>query len=261
MLYDLLDGMFCDVDVHMERSSSQAREHSLYSRGKLFDAAVLREEDSLGIVTHAVMDADPGPVIPEEKELIPRIGFFNFDGECFVSSNGGSKEKEINRGGVVDSGDKKRCETNGVRDEEDERRRILSAFPITSQEQSRVLQPLLQAVYGGLYAAVLLYEGHTQYQHHSLPYAEVAAKTITTILKSVTEKSKLKMLNFSKKKKSRKSPSTEFKAPKIFVFDVQVCLTFAELNKKLKDVMGSRERQCSSERGKGAGQGHVLEII
>ena len=62
MLYDLLDGMFCDVDMHMERSSSQAREHSLYSRGRLFDVAVLREEDSFGILTHAVIDADLGPV-------------------------------------------------------------------------------------------------------------------------------------------------------------------------------------------------------
>jgi hypothetical protein len=250
--------MFCDVDMHMERSSSQARDDSLYSRGRLFDVAVLREEDSLGIVTHAVMDADLGPVIPEEKELIPRIGFFNFDGECFVASNGGSKEKEINRG-VVDGGDKKRSETNGVRDEEDSSERILSAFPVTSQAQTRALQPLLQAVHGGLYAAVLIYEGQTQ--HHSLPYAEEAAKTISTILKSVTEKLKLKSPNFSKKKKSRKSPTTEFKAPKICDFDVQVCLTFAELNRKLKDVMNSKEKQFSSEKGKGVGQGHVLRFL
>jgi hypothetical protein len=262
MLYDLLDGMFCDVDMHMERSSSQAREHSLYSQGGLFDVAVLREEDSLGIVTHAVIDADLGPVIPEEKELIPRIGFFNFDGECFVASHGGckEKEKEMNRGVVVDGGDKKRSEINGVKDE-DRSERILSAFPITSQAQSRALQPLLQAVHGGLYAAVLIYEGNTQHQHHSLPYAEVAAKTVTTILKSVTEKSKLKSLNFSKEKKSRKSPNTELKAPKIYNFDVQVCLTFAELNRKLTDVMNSREKQYSSDEGKFAGQGHILHCV
>lgn len=247
MLYDLLDGMFCDVDMHMERSSSQAREHSLYSRGRLFDVAVLREEDSLGLVTHAVMDADLGPVIPDEKELIPRIGFFNFDGECFVASDGGCKEKEIDRG-VVDSGDEKRSDANVVRDKEDKSERILSAFPVTSQAQTRALQPLLQAVHGGLYAAVLIYEGNTQ--HHSFPYAEVAAKTISTILKAVTEKSRLKSLNFSKKKKSRKSPNTEFKAPKMCDFDVQVCLTFADLNRKLKDVMNSRERQCSSKKGR-----------
>lgn len=257
MLYNLLDGMFCDVDRHMERSSSQAREHSLYSRGRLFDVAVLREEDSLGIVTHAVIDADLGPVIPEEKELIPRIGFFNFDGECFVESDGVCEE--TNRGVVVDSGDKKRSESIGLRDKEDRSERILSAFPITLQAQTTALQPLLQAVHGGLYAAVLIYEGHTQ--HHSLPYAEDAAKTISTVLNSVTEKSKLKSLNFSKKRKSHKSPITEILAPMIYDFDVQICLTFGELNRKLKDVLNCRERQYLSEKGKSAGQGNVLDDV
>ena len=249
MLYNLLDGMFCDVDMHMERSSGQAGECSLYSRGGLFDVAVLRDEDSVERVTHSVKNADSGPQIPKVEEVVPKIGFFNFDGECFIGSDGGYEQckEEITM--------KASDETKETKNEERGISRELSAFPVTVQAQTRALQPLLQAVHGGLYAAVLVYEGHTQ--HHSLPYAEIAAKNIRNILMLATERSNVKSMKFCKKKQTRKFLKTENSAPKIYVFDVQVCLTFADLNMKLKDVLKTREEEYQLETGEEAVQDHT----
>ena len=243
MLYSLLDGMFCDVDMYMEHSSSKARECSLYSRSRLFDVAVLRDEDSSECVTHADKNVDSGPDIPMAENFIGRIGFFNLDGQCFEGSDGGYEEN--NKGIVVDSVQKESDETKKIMDGIGGIDIEVSAFPVTDQARTRALQPLLQAVHAGLHAAVLVYEGN-----HSLPYAEVASKNIRTILKSATDRSKLKSVNFCKMKQKRKSPSTEYLAPIVYVFDVQVCLTFAELNRKLKEVLKAREDGRSLNTGK-----------
>ena len=245
MLYNLLDGMFCDVDMYMEHSSIKARECSLYSRSRLFDVAVLRDEDSFECVAHVEKNADSGPKTPKAEDLVGRIGFFNFDGQCFEGSDG--RYEKNKKGIVVDSVQRESDETKKIMDGIGGIDLEISAFPVTDQARTRALQPLLQAVHGGLHAVVLLYEGQ-----HSLPYAEVASKTIRTILTSVTDRSKLKSVNICKMKQKRKSPSTESLAPMVFVFDVQVCLTFADLNRKLKEVLKAREDGCSLRTGKDA---------
>ena len=245
MLYSLLDGMFCDIDRHMEQSSSKARECSLYSRSKLFDVAVLRDEDSFTCVTHVDKNVDSGPKIPKAEDLVGKIGFFNFDGECFVGSDGGYEENK--KGVVIDSIHNKSEETKGITGGKGGVDIEVSAFPVTDQARTKALQPLLQAVHAGLHAAVLVYE-----RHHSLPYAEVASNNIRAILKSATDRSKLKSVNFCKMKQKRKSPSTEYLAPMVYIFDVEVCLTFAELNRRLKGVLKARADECSLKTGKDA---------
>ena len=245
MLYSLLDGMFCDTDMHMENSSSKARECSLYSRSKLFDVAVLRDEDSFECVTYVDKNEDSGPNIPKAEDFVGKIGFFNFDGQCFEGSDGGYEENK--KGIVIDSVQKKSEETKGITGGKGGVDIEVSAFPVTDQARTKALQPLLQAVHAGLHAAVLVYE-----RHHSLPYAEVASNNIRAILKSATDRSKLKSVNFCKMKQKRKSPSTEYLAPMVYIFDVEVCLTFAELNRRLKGVLKARADECSLKTGKDA---------
>ena len=102
--------MFRDVDEHMECSSSQQKEYSLYAGESLFNVAVLREEDSLAQAPSAecsqyVMSPQYSPQYTENdknemnKKLSSstedknktlkktRVAFINFNGDPFSSSS------------------------------------------------------------------------------------------------------------------------------------------------------------------------------
>ena len=66
-LYDSLDKMFSNVDLHMEHSATQLKERSLYAGESLFNVAVLRDEDSLGVLLLAE-SSQSDPVSGEERQ-------------------------------------------------------------------------------------------------------------------------------------------------------------------------------------------------
>ena len=92
--------MFCDVDTHMEYSSSQLTEVSPFAGEKMFHAAALREEDSFGQTVFAGNSPtnmqteedcenerkDGGSIdsgMEECSAVRPRIAFISFNGDPF----------------------------------------------------------------------------------------------------------------------------------------------------------------------------------
>ena len=110
-LFDSLGRMFCDVDTHMESSSSQLTEVTPFAGEKLFQVAVFREEDSFGQTisgersqsnTHTEEDSenerrDGGSIDSEMEEgstLRPRIAFISFNGDPFQYDESEEQEEE-----------------------------------------------------------------------------------------------------------------------------------------------------------------------
>ena len=110
-LFDSLGRMFCDVDTHMESSSSQLTEVTPFAGEKLFQVAVFREEDSFGQTisgersqsnTHTEEDfenerRDGGSIDSEMEEgstLRPRIAFISFNGDPFQYDESEEQEEE-----------------------------------------------------------------------------------------------------------------------------------------------------------------------
>ena len=104
--------MFCDVDVHMESSSSRLKECSLFAGDSLFNVAVLRREDSLGTTasTEASLNSKQtgddariesrgelkGDDIEECSSQRERIAFINFDGDPYENDK---VKDEVDEGG------------------------------------------------------------------------------------------------------------------------------------------------------------------
>ena len=229
--------MFSDVDEHMESASTLAMERSSHAGEDLFDIAVVREEDSLGLEQSAELSDEEDPSSEEcssalrrngslASTLAPdkdrgRIAFLNFDGECFADAGsysvfaGGS-------GGDEESGSSA-CERK-------------SAFDLDSQCRSMAVEPLVRLAAGGISAAVLLYESYNT-ESSAFPYAKAAAGRIRETLSAVTEDQRLKSLKYRKKRRVNRVLIADNPAPKVVIFDVRTCLTFEDLNTQLRALV------------------------
>ena len=163
----------------MEHSATQLKERSLYAGESLFNVAVLRDEDSLGVLLLAE-SSQSDPVSGEERQDeqrrrgsktidVPaqrgRIAFINFDGLPFTNNNsasnveikGGNDMNVDNEGGAL--GVSSANGVSGVIDASAVSPGVCeSAFDVLGQAEQRSLQPVIEAAIGGISAAVLLYE-------------------------------------------------------------------------------------------------------
>jgi hypothetical protein len=225
--------MFSDVDEHMEASSTLAMERSSRTGEDLFNIAVVREEDSLG-VEHSAEHSDEEHQSNEEcsagrrndslgSTLGPdrgRIAFFNFDGVCFVEAGSSRFEGAL---GVDEEWGSSGCEKK-------------SAFDLDSQSRSVAVEPLVRLAAGGIAAAVLLYESSNT-EGRAFPYAKAAASRIRETLSAVTEEQRLKSLKYRKKRRVNRVVIEDNPAPKVVIFDVRTCLTFEDLNVQLRSLV------------------------
>jgi hypothetical protein len=232
-LYRSLEGMFADVDEHMEASSTLAMERSSHAGEDLFNIAVVREEDSFGLEQFAEHSDEEYPSNEEcstarrndslGSTLAPdrgRIAFLNFDGECFVEAGSSALEGAL---GADEEWGSSGCEKK-------------SAFDLDSQCRSVAVEPLVRLAAGGIAGAVLLYESYNM-ESGAFPYAKAAASRIRETLSAVTEEQRLKSLKFRKKRKVNRVVIEDNPAPKVVIFDVRTCLTFEDLNAQLRALV------------------------
>ena len=107
--------MFCDVDTHMEYSSSQLTEVSPFAGEKMFHAAVLREEDSFGQTVFAGNSPanmqteedcenerkDGGSIdsgMEKRSAVRPRLAFISFNGDPFQDDESEEEKGEGEKG-------------------------------------------------------------------------------------------------------------------------------------------------------------------